>query len=993
MDEAVTHYINSHQTDEGVHVDANTLALNVQDDGGGRVAIMHSQTYSTSLCRQVSVGEVSEGQWGEELMDPDCRLAALMAHITQQSRGQLQQPHHKIQTVRGDVDTSVILDNSMRLFSNQALDQSQEPIVVQVPALPPMPPLQQMKRCQEDWFNNKPKTNLKDESTMVTESNSPVLELNPGSSPAQKQQSKKSLPHKKRISRKLKKNNGSSTPQQVTSYNDIVVINCAEDVQQEEILPDNFVTAVQHQDLRPEDTHDIAHEVVRPIFICQICGEFYGEEQLKFFQHLKHHYEPHNTIIIENPVTDLGIDKMTSSCIVDNVAILPDSIVELSLENSVPKTINQTIDKHVLYTTSDKTLNYTTNKVQYSMASMDKEPTVATEVEKADLYDTLDKLELYSCVKCSKTFRKQKQCEAHMKEAHSKLEDMGEFSEPEDLMEGIHVAVDEGGEHYEQSLLPHLTVENGHAHQENTRHWYGRSSSQCSSAAYCGVCADHAHTHAHTHAHSHSHTQTHTHTHPTHTHAPAHTHAQTQARERPHSPQQLKVLKEEVLQRILETDVANDNANFSENIINDLREPIPIRAASPRDEDSNSKDATETKKKGQKRFECPQCGRVFHHRNSLLYHILSHGGKQQVCRDCGKAFYTVTALKIHRRVHNGDRPYKCEVCGRDFRQWSDLKYHKASIHSNQKMFKCEFCDKEFARKYSLSVHRRIHTGERNYKCEYCSKTFRASSYRLSHMRTHTSVKPHKCSQCEKCFRVAADLRRHMLIHDKVRNRLNEQKTKGKEPRDRKQDKIEDKPIKVEVTNKTKKVAVASTTKMPNNVPLNTKNCVKKPSKPVKKNHKKGAPNVTIDQLDTNYTNNVEVFDTRQEPPYTKFKEVYNETGYIKDDLDNAFDKQVICYKALTEDRDFAILRPMYRNNVLIDNVEAEKGVFRENTDGKMQVYTQVEKKDFNNQLPSSQVALSDMRHLEREVRNDIHGETIENGFIERLTALYNIPAV
>lgn len=110
---------------------------------------------------------------------------------------------------------------------------------------------------------------------------------------------------------------------------------------------------------------------------------------------------------------------MTNSCIVDNVAILPDSIVELSLENSVPKSMNQTIDKHVLYTTSDKTLNFTTNKVQYSMASMDKETSVGSEVEKADLYDTLDKLELYNCVKCNKTFRKQKQCEAHMKDAHS----------------------------------------------------------------------------------------------------------------------------------------------------------------------------------------------------------------------------------------------------------------------------------------------------------------------------------------------------------------------------------------------------------------------------------------------------------------------------------------------------------------------------------------------------------------------------------------------
>ncbi|KAJ8727257.1 hypothetical protein PYW08_015654 [Mythimna loreyi] len=957
MDEAVTHYITSHPADQAVHVDGNALALN--DDAGGRVAIMHSQTYSTSMCRQVSVGEhVVEGQWNDEIMD-EGRLAAFMAHITaQQSRGQ-QQLHHKVHTVRGDVDSSIILDNSMRLFHGQSMDQSQEPIVVEVPPLPPLPPLQEMKRCQEnDWFNNKAKPSLKDDSSMI-DSDGPVLELGPGASPGQhKLQSKKSLPHKKRISRKLKKNNGNSTPQQdivVISCTDVEGrISCADHGQEQEILPDNFV----QQDHLPDDTHHITHEV-RPIFICQLCGEFYGDEQLKFYQHLKQHYEPH--IIIENPVQDLGIDKMTNSCIVDNVATIPDSIVELSLENSIPKTMYQSMDKHVLYTTSDKTFTYTNNKVQYSMASMDKEPpTVVQEAEKTDLYDTLDKLDLYSCGKCNKSFRKQKQCEAHIKEAHSnmKLEDMGEFSEPEDLMEGIHVAVEEPPEHYEHSLLPHLTVENGHAHQDNGRHWYGRTANGASGAgaACCAVCAA-----------------------------------------APHDSHHLKLLKDEVLRRILETDVVTtDSQNFTDSTMTDTADTTDL----PPDEPP-ADDKTEDKKK-QKKFECQQCSRVFLHRNSLLYHMLSHSSKQHMCRECGKGFYTVAALKIHKRVHNGDRPYKCDVCGRDFRQWSDLKYHKVSIHSDQKMFKCEFCGKEFARKYSLNVHRRIHTGERNYKCEYCNKTFRASSYRLSHMRTHTGDRPHKCPQCDKCFRVAGDLRRHLLIHDKVRNRLHDTKPKLKDLKDDKKTTIkqeEKQPdIKiehvVEVSKNIKKIALASTTKSPQIL----RNVLEK-KKPNKKNQsvKKGAPNVTIDQLDESYTNNVEVFDTRQDS-YGKLnivsvKEIYSDEQY-KQDLDNPFTKQIISnYKdEQTQERELAILRPMFRNNVLCDTVEPDQAVFRnENTDGKMQVYTHIEKN--NTMVPSSQVSLSDMRHLEREVRSDIHGEATENGFIERLTALYNIPAV
>ena len=117
-------------------------------------------------------------------------------------------------------------------------------------------------------------------------------------------------------------------------------------------------------------------------------------------------------------------------------------------------------------------------------------------------------------------------------------------------------------------------------------------------------------------------------------------------------------------------------------------------------------------------------------------------------------------------MHSGDKPYKCDDCGRHFRQWGDLKYHSMSIHSEQRQFQCEYCGKDFARKYSLIVHRRIHTGEKNYRCEYCNKTFRASSYLQNHRRIHTGEKPHPCTICGKPFRVRSDMKRHMHTHSR-----------------------------------------------------------------------------------------------------------------------------------------------------------------------------------------------------------------------------------
>ncbi|XP_041973116.1 uncharacterized protein LOC121728863 [Aricia agestis] len=1080
MDEAVTHYINS-QPPEAVHVDANALALNIQDDGGSRVVtLMHPHNFQPQMCRQVSVGEqVSDGPWVEDILDAEGRLAVLMAHLAQNARASHHQTHahQKISTVRNDVDGNVMLDSPY----NQTLEQNPDAITVEVPSLPTLPPLQDMKRCPEtNWFE-KDKTDLKNNTQMLPGQADGMLEMCAGGSPAHnKLHSKKSLPHKKRISKKLKRNNGGSTPQQ-----ELVVINCGEEGPHEEILPDTFATPPTHQ--------------MRPLLICQICGEFYGEEQLKFYHHLKEHYEPHTTIIIENPVPDLNIDKM-NTCIVDNVATLPDSIVELSLENTVPKTIYQ--DKHILY--NDKSLY--SNK--YTM-SLEKE---IQEANKADIYtEDLEKLGLYTCVKCNKSFKKQRQCEAHIKEAHSnhnqKLEDMGEFSETEDLMEGIHVAV-EDPDTYD---LPHLVVDNGHVHQEHVRTWYMRSGTptmcECGGVGYCDACT-HGHpqllagaTHMETapvtsqpavtshgpHLDVHappSRDMTHAPMHATHHEATQHEsilpHSVSQAAVSPHvvmsnavthavsshstmpsnvshnpittlAPSlvtnQRVILKEEVLQGIFESEVQNQEVRMitdSSIIESDITKQTESRVKSARRDtklkcnltenrvkstpngtnstanvanstvngsnttanDANSTgnefnstanelnstanelnstanelnstengaSSNENGEKKPKKYECAYCSRVFDHRNSLLYHVHMHNGRQQVCRDCGKSFYTANALKIHKRVHSDYRPCKCEECGKEFKQWSDLKYHKASIHSNQKNYKCDFCGKEFARRYSLNIHRRIHTGERNYKCDYCAMTFRASSYRLSHMRTHTGHKPHQCPHCDKRFGVAFDLRRHMKVHDK--QRLNEPKSKSKtiakDTRTTEKVNMEDA--------KTDKKSFEESDPKNTRLPV-LKSLLDKPTKSTKKPPKK-APNVTVQgkgqfKLEQNDLNIKEEY----------FKDVYE----YKDDTP----KKSNYAEEKSRDKNFTTLRPLFKNQ--ISEVEIDRPDFsRETTDGKLQIYTQVERKEFTGPIISNAVSLCDFKNLEREVtrdRGDLHSEAVESGFFDRLTSFYNIPAV
>uniref|UniRef100_A0A1I8PBT1 C2H2-type domain-containing protein n=1 Tax=Stomoxys calcitrans TaxID=35570 RepID=A0A1I8PBT1_STOCA len=174
-----------------------------------------------------------------------------------------------------------------------------------------------------------------------------------------------------------------------------------------------------------------------------------------------------------------------------------------------------------------------------------------------------------------------------------------------------------------------------------------------------------------------------------------------------------------------------------------------------------------------KRYLCNKCQRVFNSCNALKYHMRTHSGlRPHQCDICDKSFFAIGALKAHTRTHTGDKPFECEICNRKFRQWGDLKYHTVSIHSSEKNHQCEFCGKAFSRKYSLVVHLRIHTSERNYKCEFCTKTFRASTYLQNHRKIHTGEKPYECEVCEKKFRVSGDLRRHQRIHERTQKKKN-----------------------------------------------------------------------------------------------------------------------------------------------------------------------------------------------------------------------------
>ena len=135
--------------------------------------------------------------------------------------------------------------------------------------------------------------------------------------------------------------------------------------------------------------------------------------------------------------------------------------------------------------------------------------------------------------------------------------------------------------------------------------------------------------------------------------------------------------------------------------------------------------------------------------------------KDHLCSVCGKCYRTKCELVTHFRVHSGEKPFKCTVCGKGFTRKGALNWHSSP---QEKAYLCTVCGKRFAKESCLTEHTRIHTGEKPIQCSFCDKRFARKSGLRSHIKLHM-VKEYECSKCGKQFVHKSNLKYHCKVNN------------------------------------------------------------------------------------------------------------------------------------------------------------------------------------------------------------------------------------
>jgi len=179
--------------------------------------------------------------------------------------------------------------------------------------------------------------------------------------------------------------------------------------------------------------------------------------------------------------------------------------------------------------------------------------------------------------------------------------------------------------------------------------------------------------------------------------------------------------------------------------------------------------------RSEKSFQCTVCLKPHTNKEALRRHSEMHREAIFKCDFCELKYNKAYRLKIHRRIHTGEKPYQCDQCERTFHSSNSRRAHEIREHIDKAggPYHCDLCPKKmFTTTIELKTHiqrqhvNKVEIVKRDISCKECSKKFCNASDLEEHMRKHTGDRPYTCSICPNAFISQRAVKVHELWHQK-----------------------------------------------------------------------------------------------------------------------------------------------------------------------------------------------------------------------------------
>lgn len=157
-------------------------------------------------------------------------------------------------------------------------------------------------------------------------------------------------------------------------------------------------------------------------------------------------------------------------------------------------------------------------------------------------------------------------------------------------------------------------------------------------------------------------------------------------------------------------------------------------------------------------FSCPECPKGFPSKSTLNNHLIAYHGKE-------------LEIKFYRKSGKPVKTIACHLCDTKVTGQGPFVQHYEEFHPEEKRYTCKFCKLHFRYIREVLEHQRRHTGERPFKCDKCGKGFVNDRHLASHKKyrhpDRIRLNTFACSKCERKFNNKSALTAHMYKHSET----------------------------------------------------------------------------------------------------------------------------------------------------------------------------------------------------------------------------------